>query len=130
VSDEIKGVAVLHDTVPAQVLFCVCVPDKAAHTELNEAFIERLPVRLQGTPKAQEPQWEYRAEGNLLNVSPSVRVSTTLPIPNSPDNRVVELFHNGGQWSIPFVRWSEIAAGRSEDSQWLACHEMNAALLG
>lgn len=133
-SDEIRGVAVFHDTIPDHVLFVVCVPDKAVHLEWNEPFIQRLPVRVAGSLRVFEPQWEYCVAGDVLQMSPSVRVSTKRPHPSFPDDdtkdQEIELFHNGRTWSIPFVRWSEIAGGRAENSRWLACHELNAVILG
>lgn len=128
-ADEIKGVGVLHDTVPEQILFGVCVPDGPGWGS-RTPFIQRLPVRAAGTVKGQEPQWEYMVEGNMLRVRPSVRVSTTAPEGEEPNVVMVEpeLFHNAGEWVIPFVRWSEIGRGRADDSRWQVCHELNAHL--
>ena len=135
-SDEIKGVAVLDDRGPEHFLFCVCVPDKTAHKEWNAPFIQRLPVRAAGTPKIHEHQWEYQVDGLIVRMHPSVKVTTTRPVPGTEDDpkgpmQEVELFHNGYSWWIHFIRWSDIAAGRGEhnDSRWLACNELNAALL-
>lgn len=125
-ADEIKGVAVLHDTISEQTLFCVCVPDGPGWGA-RVPFIQRLPVRPSGTPEQTKPSWEYTIAGNMLTGRPSVRVSTTAPEGEEPNVVMVEheLFHSGGIWDIPFVRWSEIAAARVEDSRWLACRDLN-----
>lgn len=129
--DLIKGVDVLDDRIPgAEVLFIVCVAESPTK---SKPFIGRINVRRQGTPETAKPQWQYVETGDLLAVTPSVRCSTTVPIEGSAENREVELFHNAGAWTVPFVRWS--AANLPEEngddatSRWGYCHRLNQAIL-
>lgn len=134
-SDEIKGIAVLDDRNAEQFLFVACVADHALHGDHTDTRIIRLPVRQRGAPKVGENQWEYDVAGESLNVTPSVRVSVRMPEPGQEDRfpeigRDVELFHNGGSWSVRFLRWSEIKdwPELDEDSRYMACRVLNAAL--
>lgn len=129
-SDEIQGVAVLNDLVPEQILFVVCVPDRSKHPVGGEPFISRLPVRPASAPRGREIEWHYEVDGGELRVRPSVSVKTTRPIPGKPDNEVVEIFHNGGDWRVRFVRYSEIYPAKSTEGAWSVCWDLNAAVLG
>lgn len=130
--DEIKGVAVLDDRPGCEeVLFIVCV---AEDPRKSGPFIGRLNVRRRGEPHPPDrPSWEYDEPApGLLRVTPSVRVSTTRPIPGSPDNEEIETFHNGGDWTVKFVRWSALGLpdGPDDPGRWTYCNELNRALLG
>lgn len=127
--DLVKGVAVLDDRNRSdEWLFIVEV---AESPQKSKPFIGRIAVRPRGMPHPPDrPSWEYDVQGELLHVTPSVRTSTTVPIEGSKENREVELFHNSGDWHIPFVRWSahpeehEVGEGR-----WSYCYRLNRALL-
>lgn len=129
VSDEIKGVSVINDLLAEQVMYCVCVPDKAIHKDNNDPFVIRLPVRPLGTPKTHETQWEYLIDGLIVRMKPSVLCRSTRP--EGDKNVEFELFHNGASWWVFFKLWSELSKGRSEEDggAWSACYDLNASLL-
>lgn len=127
--DLIKGTAVLDDRdAHLEVLFIVCVAEDPAK---SRPFIGRINVRRRGTPATASPQWEYDQHGSVLDVSPSVRTYTTVPIEGSKENREVELFHNGTPWQIPFVRWSEVYLpdDDADRGRWEHCRRINEHLL-
>lgn len=127
--DLVKGVAVLDDRNPAdQWLFIVEVAEDPAK---SKPFIGRIAVRPRGTPHPPDrPSWEFDVQGNLLHVTPSVRTSTTVPIEGSKENRVVELFHNSGDWHVAFVRWSQVPEeDRMDAGRNSYCHRINAHIL-
>jgi len=72
--------------------------------EGDQPVEDALPVRPKGTPNPDNLcWWEYVEKGDVLECSPSVRVSTTRPSKTEPNkNEVIELFHNQGQWSVKF----------------------------
>lgn len=130
---EVKGVAILDDRNPEEVLFCVCVDARPPGSWAFGNFIERIAVRPAGTPHPPgHPSWEYRVAGDVLNMSPSLLVTTTKPLDPLDEKSPmvpVEMFHNGYFWSVPFVRWSAIAKDEPTDSRWEACRRRNASLL-
>lgn len=133
-SDEVKGVAILDDRNPDQVLFCVCVDGRHPGAWAFGNFIERIAVRPAGTPHPPGvPSWEYRVAGDVLHLTPSLRVSTSKPHDPCDEKSPmvpVEMFHTALHWSVPFVRWSAIAKDEPADSRWEACRRRNASLLG
>lgn len=102
----------------------VCVTERPAPGFLP-VRISRIPVKRRGSPGEA---WEYDEEpGGILHVTPSVRLSTTRPDPNDKEKWLeVELFHNGGEWRIPFVRWSAFPDKTDEDSAHPLCRRLNA----
>lgn len=133
-ADEVRGVAVLDDRPGvAPVLFIVCCADG------KPPLIVRINVRDHMAPATRDPEWIYRAEGDVMHVSPSVHVQE-----NDWDEAARDFtgplrtrFHNGASWTIPFVKWSahcaRIAAADLEDprgGRWELCREINSALFG
>ncbi len=128
-SDLVKGVAVLDDRNPAdEVLFIV---EAVEDPNKSRPFIGRINVRKRGTPHPPDrPSWEYdEPTPGILHVTPSVRTTTTVPIEGSEENKEVELFHNSGDWTVSFVRWSASGRTEGEDGRWSYCHELDAELL-
>jgi hypothetical protein len=136
-ADEIKGVAVLDDRpgVP-QRLFVVCCSGHYGPGRGPHNFICAIACHSHDAPRSRDPEWTYRIEGNLMHLFPSLHV--TSPSWNERDqlfNGPPEtLFHNGYNWTIPFVRWTESGRPDTEDEfrggRWNLCHDLNAALLG
>jgi len=96
-SDIILGVAVLEETDGYGLLHILCDPTDHPGAK---PFHHYIPVRVKGTPENNPPQWEYRVTTHGLNVTPSVRISTT-----DRDRNKIELFHNEGEWNVLFQRF-------------------------
>lgn len=126
--DLIKGVAVLDDRDANNLwLFIVEV---AEDPKKSKPFIGRIPVRPRGTPHPPDrPSWEFDLQGEMIHVTPSVLTSTTVPIEGSPENRVVELFHNTADWTVQFVRYSAKPEDDPAYGAWSYCHMLNKLLL-
>lgn len=124
--DEVRGTAILDDR-GAEALFVICVPTPGK----GPPFITRIPVRRASLPHAPGPEWAYTERANLLDVTPSLLVRSTRPIPGSPLNQEFELFHNGGFWTVPFLRWSthQNDPGAAEGC-WDWCRALNRDILG
>lgn len=90
-SDIVKGVAILDDT--KGLLFV------RYHPEGKPVFTDCLPVYPDGAAKPASIAWKYKVEGDILRVSPSVRVSTT-----DEQGQPRQLFHNEGEWTVKFRR--------------------------
>lgn len=104
-SDQIIGIAVLDKTRPPYYehsdrlhVLCVYKDGGRNHDSIN--------VHQKGTPPTTSPSWEYEVKGDQLDVTPSVRISTTKPSASDPNvMEPVELFHNDGKWSVKFVEF-------------------------
>jgi hypothetical protein len=136
-ADEIRGVAVLDDrTGIQQRLFVVCCSEHYGPTRGPHNFIQSIPVHEQGMPRTRDPEWTYRIEGDVMHLFPSLHV--TCPSWNEAaqlfSGPPETLFHNGYNWTIPFVRWTQSGMPESDEDfrggRWTLCYERNAALLG
>lgn len=85
-SDQTFGVAVLDKTKrEAQtelLFFYVVMPQSGGHHILH------IPIRPAGAPKTHDQEWEYRIDGDVLHVWPSVNW--------------VGVWHNTNPWQIKF----------------------------
>jgi hypothetical protein len=123
-SDRIDGVAILDETVLPARLHFVCVRTNGDRAP----WIDGIPVRPEGTPEIPDrTTWEFRPDGELLQVHPSVRMSYvesyTDDVPPKPIWK--EFFHNDGQWAVRFERW----AGGDSGEIYARMKQLNAALL-
>ncbi len=96
--NEVEGIAVLNRSDSR--LFVLC------HYPDGKKNLITIPVRPLGT---QEPAsaWTYDIQGDVIHVSQSLKVSTSGPSvehPKAPPS--VEVFHNSGQWSVPFEEFT------------------------
>ncbi len=131
-SDEIKGLAVLDDRGTPWRLFATGVPAAGSGRDVT---IVMIPVRPRGSPRTAPAEWEFDVQGDLIHVTPSVRLSVNLPVPGRADefpkvHLVRELFHNGGDWTVRFVLWSAAADKLPDDHPWDYWRRANADLLG
>ena len=100
-ADEIVGVAVLEESAePGLLVLC--------RREGTKDMLVRIPVRLRGTPDRTPSTLEYDLQGDMIHVTPSLKVSTRRPPEGDPDALHdkwvdVELFHNGGDWRVRVV---------------------------
>lgn len=76
-------------------------------TAAGVLHLSQLPVSpaLQPTPRRYE--WNYVPVGNILKVTPSVRIL---------EGKDREVFHNPAAWDIPFVRMPLVAADQTSAS--------------
>lgn len=123
--DEVKGIAVLDERGAHPILFCCCVPQE---WPAEEVVTGRIPVRLRGTPETGKT-WEYDICGDVIHVTPSLLIETTRPVPGTekvPNGpmREVELFHNGSDWRVKFVRYDPAVHG--PNGAWSLWRKLNA----
>lgn len=96
-NNTVIGVAVL-DRLPTRSLYLYLLCQYADGTK----HLSTIPVRPEETAEPANA-WTYRIEGEIIHVKPSLRISTTRPSKTNPEvMEPVELFHNTGEWSIPF----------------------------
>lgn len=132
-ADEIKGVALLHtvlwDKVPRDMLMICCVGDPANGRGVHLGMI---PVRLDSQPESVNPgSWQYRVDGDVLHVCPSVRMTTRRPLPGRMDEfpkvyQDLEQFHNGYQWSVRFIDYRALPAEAKEEGTYEMFWRLNA----
>lgn len=131
-SDEIKGLGILDDREKPWKLFATGVPAAGSGRDVT---IVKIPVRPRGTPAGVPAEWEFDIQGAEIHVTPSVRITTTRPVPGTEKDpkgpmREVELFHNGADWRIRFVLWSTAPDKLPDDHPWQYWRRANADLLG
>jgi hypothetical protein len=90
VNDEIVGTAVLE----GDHLSVVCYSPAT-----KRVLVETIRAYPRGTPKPEDPAWAYWMENDRLCATPSLH----LRIETSPGTWHT-IFHNGGQWSVPYQR--------------------------
>jgi len=130
-SDEIKGLAILDDRGTRLMLFAtgVCEPGSG-----REPQLVMIPLRERGTAPGATVEWEYDIAGDMIHVTPSVAISTNRPIVGREEEypavaEPIALFHNGGEWSVRYVRWSVAPDKLPDDHPWEYWRRVNFDLL-
>jgi|KBSSwiStaDraftv2_1062776.scaffolds.fasta_scaffold00022_134 hypothetical protein len=92
--DEVVGTAILQTQTTPQRLYLLY---KAEGKEPSVCVID---VHQNGTPKISNVSWEYRIDGNLLHMQPSLHIRHHHP----EDARDVWRtdFHNGFNWTVKY----------------------------
>lgn len=101
--DRVTGFAVLFkDDFEHLMIQCQCADGKTPYCT--------IPAYAAGTPKPPvEHSWEYREEGDILHVKPSVNW--------------VGVFHNDGAWDVKFARYTP-------GGEWGSAYDLFADLNG
>lgn len=110
-NDEIIGTAILNERHTPAVLHVVCHPKSKKD---GHKFPITIPVKLAKDPDPAPAvshgwgkPWSIEIHGDKLTVRPSFKVFyPAVPAHNGrPAQPERELFHNGGVWTVKFVRW-------------------------
>jgi hypothetical protein len=100
--DEIVGIAILtSDINPAdgyEYLFVTCA--SPSRKMIDTAAI---PIRERGKPNPGSRGWQYVIDGDLLHVTPSLKMSIQVKL-DEPNRAMREIFHNSGAWTVKFIR--------------------------
>lgn len=108
-SDFVKGVAILDESVSPIRLHFVCVRKNGDRPPWDDS----IPVRPASEPEDPKVMtWEFAERGTTLTVAPSVKMTHLVWDDDPQGNRIpgtekhVEDFHNASEWTVEFVRWA------------------------
>ena len=98
--DNAIGTAILKSTAEGRILWVLCASEARGYIGASV-----IPLVLPGDPPGRQGwKGEILPGGGVLKVAPSLRISTSV----DSGKTIIELFHNGGLWMIPFVHLGDV----------------------